>query len=147
MNSDYLRGVEFEAEAASSVPATNLTLTTDHIDMQDGFVGPIVARAKCPSNASLSGTLSFQQSATTTNGDFATITADANFPGGKAVQGVNTSGGEDFAAGTAADIALSVLPTARYVRAVFTVRNSTNAAITADAEVVLLAQPQVTPER
>jgi len=147
MNSDYLRGVDFQAKSATSIAATNTTLTTEHIDMQDGFVGPIVARAKCGSNASLSGTLSFQQSDSTTNSDFATINTEGEFPGGKDNQGVNATGGEDFAAGTAADIALSVLPTKRYVRAVFTVRNSTNAAITEDAEVVLLAQPQITPER
>ena len=141
MKSDFLRHIVTSARSETGITVAAKSITTDHIDMQDGYVGPIVASAKSPAVASVDGTLSFEQSDTTSNGDFATIAAEGEFPGGRANQGVNPTGGKDTTAGEAINDALSVLPTKRYVRAKLTVKGAASA--NSVFEVVMLAQPQV----
>jgi len=150
MNSDILRGVRISARGSGAIPAAGYTgnsaLATDWLDTA-GLVGPITAVAESEANSAISGTLSIEHATSASGASGATVTADSDFPGGREAQGANTTGGVDWAAGTAASAALSYNGTRRYVRAHLTVRNSTNATVNADVSVVLMGMPQVTPDR
>ena len=147
MRSD-MRGLTVSGRGSSSIPAAgytgNAALTTGWIDVSK-IVGVPTFRGVVASHASISGTLSIQHATSAAGAGSETVTEDDHFPGGRATQGANATGGVDYAAGTALDAALSYNGPRRFVRGVLTVANATGGAITTEATVVGVAMPQVEP--
>jgi len=155
MNTDYLRGVTVGVDRRS-VPAAGFTgasaLAGEWVDTH-ALAAPPVFRGRCGAHASLSGTLSIQVSASnadktpnSTDG-VATVTAEADFAGGRDSQGVNSTGGLDFAANSELDAAITYIGDVRYARWHLTVANASNAAVVTNCGGATLAVPQVTPSR
>jgi len=151
MNSDYLRGATVSAGGARSIPAAGYTgntdLLTDWIDTAQ-LVGPVtVIGVTTEGHASISGTLSIDHATSAAGAGSATVTDEADFPGGRDTQGVNATGGLDFAVSNALDGAISYNGDRRYVRGRLRIDNASNATVNVGVSVVALGTPQITPER
>jgi len=151
MNSDYLRGMTVSAGGGRSVPAAGYTgntdLLTDWIDTAE-LVGPVtVIGVTTEGNAALSGTLSIDHATSAAGAGSTTVTDDGDFAGGRDANGVNSTGGLDFAANAALSGAISYAGDRRYVRGRLRIANSTNATVNVGASVVALGTPQLTPAR
>ena len=152
MNSDFLRGITVAGAAGTtSVPAAGYTgasaLITGWVDTAD-TVGPVVIRGFVEQDAQLSGTLSIEHAAS--NAVVAadagtTVSDDADFPGGRAAQGVNATGGYDFVAADGLDAAISYNGSSRYIRGHLTLNNSSGV-VARDVALVAMTQPQVVPQ-
>lgn len=152
MNSDYLRGATVASRGDVQVVAAGTTLVTDYIDTAS-LVGPVTFIATAAANAQLSHTFTIE--AATARGATpaangagnATVTADADFPGGREAQGANANGQITAAANTALDAALSYNGDSRYVRGRLVVANASNATQNVAVSLVGIGMPQVVPAR
>lgn len=154
MNSDYLRFTTVAGAAGTvSVPAAGYTgasaLITGWFDTSD-IVGPAVVRCLVEQDTNLSGTLSIQHAssdAAVAANAGATVSDEDDFVGGRDTQGVNATGGLDFVAANGLDSAISYNGSSRYIRGHLTLNNASNSAVAKDVALVVMAMPQVTPER
>jgi len=139
------------ADGARNVPAAGYTgnadLLTDWVDTAE-LVGPVtVIGVTTAGHAALSGTLSIDHATSAAGAGSATVTDDADFVGGRDENGVNSTGGLDFAADAALSGAITYGGSRRYIRGRLRVANASNATVNVGASLVAVGIPQVTPER
>lgn len=147
MKSDYLRHSIVSADGARNVPAAGYTgntdLLTDFIDVSE-CVGPVtVIGLTTAGNAQLSGTLSIDHATSAAGAGSTTVTDDAHFVGGRESQGVNSTGGRDFAASTALDGAISYNGPRQFIRGRLRIANASNATVNVGVSLVAIGTPQV----
>ena len=147
MNSDYLRHSIVSARGEANIPGAGYTgnadLITDWIDVGE-CVGPVtVIGVTSEGNAAISGTLSIDHATSAAGAGSATVTDDAHFPGGRAEQGVNATGGKDFAVSTALNGAISYNGPRGYIRGRLRIANSGNATVNVSVSLVTIGTPRV----
>jgi len=147
MNSDYLRHATVSSGGARSIPAAGYTgntdILTDWIDTAQ-LVGPVtVVGVTTEGHASISGTLSLDHATSDAGAGSATVTDDADFVGGREGNGVNATGGRDFAVNNALSGAISYRGDRRYVRGRLRIANASNATVNVGVSLVAIGMPQV----
>lgn len=152
MNSDYFRGATVASRGDLTIVAAGVTFVTDYIDTA-AIVGPVTFIATAASNAQLSYTFTIEAATArgatpSANGTGnATVTDDDDFPGGRAAQGVNSSGQITSAVNNELSAAISYNGDSRYVRGRLVVANASNATQNVAVSIVGIGMPQITPAR
>jgi len=151
MNSDMLRHSIVSADGARNIPAAGYTgntdLLTDWIDVSQ-LVGPVTAIGiTTEGHASISGTLSLDHATSAAGAGSTTVTDEDHFPGGRDAQGVNSTGGKDFAASNALAGAISYNGPRQYVRGRLRIANASTATVNVGVSLVIIGTPQVATER
>ena len=147
MKSDYLRHSIVSADGARNIPAAGYTgntdLLSDFVDVSE-CVGPVtVIGVTTEGHASISGTLSIDHATSAAGAGSATVTDEAHFPGGREAQGVNNTGGRDFAVSTALSGAISYNGPRRFIRGRLRIANASNATVNVGVSLVVIGTPQV----
>ena len=147
MNSDMLRHSIVSADGARNIPAAGYTgntdLLTDWISTAD-CVGPVtVIGVTTEGHAQISGTLSIDHATSAAGAGSTTVTEDAHFPGGREAQGVNNTGGRDFAVSNALSGAISYNGPRGFVRGRLRIANAGGSTVNVGVSLVAIADPQV----
>jgi len=147
MKSDFMRHAIVSADGARNIPAAGYTgnsdLLTDWIDVSELVGNVTVIGVTTAGHASISGTLSLDHATSAAGANSATVTADGDFAGGADANGVNNTGGRDFAVSNALDGAITYAGDRQFVRGRLRVNNASNATVTVGVSLVAIGQPQV----